>query len=175
MASHPAPNPSDERVIIVDEHNRVLGGAARARMRAENLRYRATYILVFNRAGDLYVQKRTMTKDMFPGYYDAAAGGVLMEGESYQESAAREVAEELGLNDVALDAHGDFYYEDARNRVWGRVYTCVHDGPFRLQAEEIESGRFVKVEDLLAGRLSPLTPDSVQALRLYLQRVGGRP
>ena len=47
------------------------------------LPHRSTYVLVFNSQGDLYVQKRTLTKDVFPGYFDVAAGGVVLAGETY--------------------------------------------------------------------------------------------
>ena len=69
---------ADEIVAIVDEHNTVLGSAPRREMRAKALPHRATYVLVFNSQDQLYVQKRTLTKDVFPGYYDPAAGGVVL-------------------------------------------------------------------------------------------------
>jgi len=65
----------DELVTIVDERNRVVGAVPRRQMRAGKLPHRATYVLVFNSRGDLYVQKRTQSKDVFAGYYDVAAGG----------------------------------------------------------------------------------------------------
>lgn len=161
-------DPGDEIVTLVDEHNHVIGSAKRRRMRAERLLHRATYIFVFASDGRLYLQRRTDTKDMFPGYWDAAAGGVLLAGESYDESARREVAEELGIRNVPLESHFDFLHEDASNRLWGRVYTCVYEGPFHWQAEEVVEGRFVPVEDVLAGRFEPLTPDTLAALRRLL-------
>jgi isopentenyldiphosphate isomerase len=74
--------PADEIVTIVDAHNNVVGSAPRWEMRAKRLPHRSTYILVFNSQGELFVQKRTMTKDVFPGYYDPATGGVVLAGES---------------------------------------------------------------------------------------------
>jgi isopentenyldiphosphate isomerase len=82
---------ADEIVAIVDEQNHVVGVAPRREMRAKRLPHRSTYILVFNAKDDLYVQKRTMTKDVFPGYYDIAAGGVVLAGESYEQGAEREL------------------------------------------------------------------------------------
>ena len=77
----------DEQVVIVDRENRPVGVAPRWEMRAGGLPHRATYILIFNAAGELHVQRRTMTKDVYPGYLDPAAGGVVLAGESYEESA----------------------------------------------------------------------------------------
>ena len=114
--------------------------------------------------GRIFVQKRTTTKDLYPGYFDVAAGGVLTEGETYDESAAREAHEELGLIAVPLEPHFDFYHEDDTNRCWGRVYSCVHDGPFQLQAEEIESGWFASLAEVRSGAIAPITPDTLLAL-----------
>jgi len=166
---------ADETVALVNERNEVIGATTRRQMRAERLLHRATYILVFNQAGEILVQKRTPTKDMYPGYYDLAAGGVVLDGESYEASAAREAEEELGLVDVPLEPRFDFYFEDDRNRIFGRAFTCVYEGPFVLQPEEVESGAFLSIEDALAARLGPVTPDTLQALREYLDRHGGPP
>lgn len=159
--------PPEEQVLIVDAHNRPAGTAARSRMRAEGLAHRATCIFVFDRAGRLLVQKRTATKDLYPGYYDAAAGGVMVAGETWEESAAREAEEELGIT-VPLSPRFDFYFEDGTTRYFGRAFTCVHDGPFRLQAEEVERVEFVDPQAVLDGALAPLTPDTLHALEILL-------
>src|SRR5437667_2569995 len=110
---------ADEIVVIVDEHNNVVGAAPRREMRVKRLPHRSTYILVFNSQGELYVQKRTMTKDVFPGYYDPATGGVVLAGESYEEGARRELAEELSIHDVPLTSLFTFYFAAERTRAWG--------------------------------------------------------
>src|SRR5499427_10823319 len=112
-------SPADEIVVIVDEDNNIVGAAPRREMRAKRLPHRSTYILVFNSQGELYVQKRTMTKDVFPGYYDPATGGVVLAGESYEQSAIRELEEEMGIRQVPLTWLFDFYFADQRTRVWG--------------------------------------------------------
>lgn len=163
---------ADEIVTIVDEHNKVVGTAPRHVMRAQGLPHRSTYILVFNTQGALYVQKRTLTKDVFPGYYDPAAGGVVQAGESYEESAARELAEEMGIYDVPLTHLFTFYFADAHTRVWGAVFHCMYDGPIVLQEEEVESGAFVPIAEILQrAEHEPFTPDGLYVLQRYLQMI----
>src|SRR5262245_57643307 len=163
---------ANEIVAIVDAHNREIGAAPRREMRAKNLPHRSTYILVFNARGEMYVQKRTMTKDVFPGYYDPAAGGVVLAGESYEEGARRELYEEMGIRDVALTPLFTFYFTDERTCVWGRVFSCVYDGEVVLQAEEVESGAFVPVDEILRrAHTAPYTPDGMYVLRRYLNLV----
>ena len=159
----------DEIVVIVDAQNHVVGAAPRWEMRARRLCHRSTYILVFNSRGELFVHKRTRTKDVFPGYYDPAAGGVVLAGESYEESARRELAEELGIRDVPLTPLFDFYYADERSHVWGRAFSCAYEGELSLQAEEIERGAFMAPADVLRlAETEPVTPDGLLVLRRYL-------
>jgi 8-oxo-dGTP pyrophosphatase MutT (NUDIX family) len=170
------PSSAEEIVAIVDEENRVVGAAPRARMRAEGLPHRATYILVFNSNGELFVQKRTVGKDVYPGYYDVATGGVVLAGESYEQGAERELAEELGVTGARLKAHFDFFYRDGGNRVWGRAFSCVHDGDVVLQTEEVESGAFYAVPDIIAmSRRQPFTPDGLHVLMRYTSTAASSP
>lgn len=161
-----------ERVVIVDGRNQVVGARPRHEMRAERLPHRATFILVFDSKDRLLVQRRTDTKDLYPGYYDLAAGGVVVEGESYDVSAEREAEEELGIRGVPLEPQFDFYFEDAGNRCFGRVYSCVCEGPFNLQPEEVVSAEFRELKDILDGRVVPVTPDTLDALKRYLATSG---
>ncbi len=156
-----------EVVTLVDLDDHVIGEALRSRVRKEGLIHRVTYILVFNSGGQLLLQKRTMIKDLYPGYYDAAAGGVVISGESYEVSARRELEEELGLENIPLVFHFDHYFDDGFNRYWGRVFSCQHDGPFTLQASEVENARFVDVEQILNKEFHPLTPDTFEVLQKY--------
>jgi len=158
--------PAEELVEIVDRDNTPIGAVTRRIMRQQNLIHRASYILVFNRQGQLFIQKRTATKDIYPGYWDLAAGGVVQAGETYLESAARELREELGVTGVKLKHLFDQYFEDENNKVWGRIFSCVNNGPFTLQAEEIDYGRFIPLSEIEALHKSePITPDGMALLR----------
>ncbi|MCL2458300.1 MAG: NUDIX hydrolase YfcD [Desulfobulbus sp.] len=159
-------NPAEELVEIVDRDNNSIGAVTRRIMRQQNLIHRASYILVFNRKGQLFIQKRTPTKDIYPGYWDLAAGGVVLAGESYLESAQRELREELGLAGVKLAHLFDQYFEESGNRVWGRIFSCVSEGPFTLQKEEITHGQFIEFNDIKPlHQAEPITPDGMALLR----------
>ena len=157
-----------EIVTVVDGENRPVAELPRHRVRGENLPHRATYIFVFDRRGRVLVQRRTATKDLYPSCYDLAAGGVVAAGESYEECAEREAEEELGIRGTVLEPKLDLYYEDERTRCFGRVFTCVHDGPFILQPEEVESAAFHAVDAIDAGGIAPITPDTLLAFHRLL-------
>jgi hypothetical protein len=78
-----------EMVAWVDEHDQLLGELRRAELRERGLIGRATCILLFNSAGELCVHQRTLSKAIYPGFWDVAAGGMMHRDESYAESAAR--------------------------------------------------------------------------------------
>ncbi len=165
-------DPGQEIVQIVDRDNREIGAVAREIMRAQNLIHRASYILVFDRAGRILVQQRTMGKDIYPGHLDIAAGGVVLAGESYEQAARRELEEELGIQ-ARLRFHFDQYYEDDSNRVWGRIFSCCHEGPFRFQPEEVAAASFMEISRARAmSGGQPFTPDSLLLLARMDEIIG---
>lgn len=163
-------NASDERVDVVDEADRVIGQVTRGEMRARKLRHRAAYVFVFNERDQLFVHKRTATKDIYPSHYDLAAGGVLAAGEGYDEGARRELAEELGVTGVEPRRLFAFRFSDPNGtNVNGMVYSCAYGGALRLQESEIEHGSWMDLDRVVElAQREPTCPDSLEALRLYL-------
>jgi 8-oxo-dGTP pyrophosphatase MutT (NUDIX family) len=154
-----------EEVQIVDRDNRPIKGVPRWLMRRDRLIHRACSILVVNGHGAPFIQKRTPNKDVYPGLWDLAAGGVVLAGEDYLGAAHRELEEELGITVPGLEYLFDQYHEDASNRVWGRIYLAPSDGPFTLQAAEVEHGHFLPFAEIPALHArEPFTPDSMLLL-----------
>lgn len=158
-----------ERIAWVDDQDGLLGSLPRRELRERGLIGRGTYILLFNSAGELCVHRRTLSKAIYPGYWDVAAGGMVGEGESYADSAARELEEELGVSGVPLQAHEHFFFDQPGNRLWCALFSAVWDGPLRLQPEEVLEARFIPVAEALRETLEkPYCPDSLAALKRYL-------
>ncbi|WP_346205109.1 NUDIX hydrolase YfcD [Aeromonas salmonicida] len=158
-----------EWVDVVDADNRVIGVAERARVRRENLCHRASYILVLDQTDRILVQRRTLSKDFCPGMLDACAGGVVTTGEQMEPSARRELAEELGIVDVPLEAFGHFYAEGEGYRVWGGLFSCHYQGPLQLQAEEVSEVHWMSQAEI-AARATEFTPDSLLAIATWQAR-----
>ncbi|QXH47299.1 NUDIX hydrolase [Pseudomonas xanthosomatis] len=157
-----------ELVAWVDEHDQPLGALPRAELRERGLIGRCTFILLFNGKGELCVHRRTMSKALYPGYWDVAAGGMVTCGESYEDSAARELQEELGVGGVPLRFHEKFYFDQPGNRLWCAVFSAVWDGPLRLQPEEVMEARFVPVMQAeQESQKLRYCPDSLVALQRY--------
>ena len=167
-----ATDPALELVDVLDDDGRPVAVMTRREMRGRRLPHRCVYLLVFNRRGELFIHLRTPTKDVYPSYWDVAVGGVLAAGELFDAGAVLEAGEEIGVA-LAPEPLFPFRYADAASVVYGMVYRATHDGPFRLQPEEVVRGEFVPVAEALAriGR-EPFCPDGVEVLREYLRRVG---
>ncbi|MCL6271509.1 NUDIX domain-containing protein [Sansalvadorimonas sp. 2012CJ34-2] len=161
---------AEERVVVVDENNEVIGAQTRSFVRAQHLCHREVFVFVFNSRGELHIQERTMTKDVYPGCYDLAVGGVVDEGEEYDEAAARELKEEFGIAGIKLTPRFHFYYQDSACRLWGKAYTCLWEGKIVPQPEEVADVIMDRPEHVLANTdFRPYTPDSLLALKKLME------
>ena len=162
----------NEEVDVVNADDEVVGRATREQIRTRNLRHRATYVLVFNSNGQLFVHQRSASKDVYPSCFDVTVGGVVGRGETYEDAAQRELAEEVGITEARLRFIMPFQFEDAGNLINGRVYSCAYDGPLTLQVDEIVSGQWLDLEEVLerTGK-GDFCPDGVEALYRYLDRL----
>jgi len=138
-------------------------------MRRRNLLHGATAILVRRSDDRLYVHRRTATKDIYPGAFDCWAGGVLAAGETPDAGAARELAEELGIEGVPLRPLMTARWNDVSVRAIYHLYSVVWDGPIVHQEAEVAWGDWWTLETLL-GRLGdadfPFVPDGRRLLEL---------
>lgn len=130
-------------VDVVDDDDRVIATVTRARMRAERLQHRAVSVAVLGTDGRLLVHRRADIKDVWPGMWDIAAGGVVSAGEDYDTAAHRELAEELGIDGVQLKPLGTGRYRDEAVALLGRGYLAISDGPFVFTDGEIAEVRWV--------------------------------
>ncbi|HEV3146148.1 MAG TPA: NUDIX domain-containing protein [Gemmataceae bacterium] len=163
-------DPAFELVDVVDDDGRVIGQVTRREMRAQRLPHRATYLLVFNSGSRLFIHQRTSTKDVYPSYWDLTIGGVVAAGENFDDGARREAREELGV-EVEPKLLFPFRFADENSLVHGTVYRAEHDGPFRLQLEEIVRGEFVSMEELPRRlRETPFCPDGIEVWKEYQRR-----
>lgn len=155
-------NSPDETVEEVDHTGAVLRLVTRRQMRSESLCHRSVFIAVVSGDGDLLVHRRADTKDVWPGCWDVAVGGVCAPGEDWQEAAVRELGEELGLEGVTVELLGTGGYRDDDVSLVGAVFLCRSDGPFRFADGEITEAHWIRPADLAEWLgAKKFLPDSV--------------
>ena len=86
-----------ERIQIVDENDQLTGVATRQEAWGKGLYYRLVQIVLRDEDGNFLLQKRSLEKSYCPGRWTNAASGHVDEGETYESSAPRELAEEIGI------------------------------------------------------------------------------
>jgi len=159
----------EEELEIVDEAGRVIGRALRSECHGNPaLIHRTVHVLVFHTKGELLLQKRSEDKDIQPGKWDTSVGGHLDVGETYEEEAYREMAEELGIRDASLLP---LYEYPMRNEIESenvRTYRCTYDGPITPDPKEISEARFWTSEEIERGLGSGrFTPNFEEEFKRY--------
>ena len=161
----------DEWFEVVDERDQVVGKALRSRCHGDpSLIHRAAHVLVFNRSGQLLLQKRAADKQIQPNRWDSSVGGHLEPGEDYHAAAVREMQEELGIAAVPLTF---LFRSQIRNQIESEnvtTYLARQEGPFDFCRREISEVRFWSHEDIDAALGSGLlTPNFEEEWGRYLE------
>ena len=164
---------SSELVDVVDEHGRVTGTATRAQMRAGNLRHRSVGIVVRRPDGRaLVAHRRADWKDVWPGYWDLAFGGVVASGEDWGAAAHRELAAETGIGGRLLFL-GEGSFEDDHVRDVARIYRIDHAGPFSFADSEVVEMQWLDLDALETWLAEPdrrMCPDTAAIVLPLLRR-----
>ncbi|MFV0524708.1 MAG: NUDIX domain-containing protein [Acidimicrobiales bacterium] len=161
--SDPAAAAAAELVELVDDGGAVVGLVTRAEMRAGGGRHRCSYVFLLTPDRHLVVHQRAQWKDVFPGAWDVAFGGVCGVGESWFDSARRELGEEAGVDGVELVDLGAVTYDTPGVAILGRVFVAVTDRTPTTSDEVVRLER-VPLDRLERWRHGRVTcPDSVAA------------
>lgn len=139
-------NPAEELLYEVDEQDRIIGPRTRGELHRLKLRHRAVHILLFNHRGEVFLQKRSASKDINPGLWDTSAAGHVDYGEDYDQCARRELEEELGIR-AAEGLALLFKLPASAATGWEfiQIYRFVNDGPLVMNKAEIDSGDWLEV------------------------------
>jgi NUDIX domain. len=165
----------DELVAQFDAAGNLVGACRRSVMRRDNLWHAASSIVVRGPADGVYLHRRTLSKDVFPGLLDFAAGGVVLADEDPAVGALRELDEELGVHGADLVPLGVVTYADDHTRYHAHRFFTTWDGAIRWQPEEVAWGDWVPLRDLVSRvdrEPGTFVPDSVAVWLPVLRRWG---
>ena len=140
---------NSEKLEVVDPEGRVLGLAERAELHRDPSRiHRVVHVLVFDGGGRLLLQKRSVRKDVAPGKWDTSVGGHIAPGEDVVAAARREMAEELGISGCELQYLHRYLFTNHRESELVETFSCLHEGDFVFNKEEIDEVAFWEMEDI---------------------------
>jgi isopentenyl-diphosphate delta-isomerase type 1 len=144
---------TEEWFDVVNERDEVVRRATRREVHATGLWHRAVHVLVFDSRDRVFLQKRSMLKDLSPGLWDSSCSGHLDAGEDYDAAAVRELGEEIGIFPPAHAGPVRWFRLEACEEtgwefVW--VYHLNHDGPVAVNPAEIQEGEWVAPSEVSA-------------------------
>lgn len=176
MSTHVKAGGGEEWFDVVNERDEPVRRATRRDVHAHGWWHRAVHVMVFDAAGRVFLQKRSMLKDLSPGLWDSSCSGHLDAGEDYDTAARRELGEEIGVH-LAPDAplerclRVDACEQTGWEFVW--VYRLRHDGPITVDPLEIQYGEWVAPADVTA-RVARRPDDFCPSFKLIWPQVAAR-
>jgi 16S rRNA (adenine1518-N6/adenine1519-N6)-dimethyltransferase len=163
-------------VVVVDKHDRVIGAEMLDIVWKKGLYHRIVRIMAVDEDGNILLQRRAAHMRLYPNCWDHSAAGHVDDGNSYDEAAEREVAEEIGVTGVALEpvasypTNGEF--EGRILHRFNRLYR-VHlkkSTKFHIEEDEVGEVRWfspAELHDLVHNHPEQCTPDLVQVATEY--------
>ena len=165
------PQKDHETFDVVDANDIVTGTATRGEVHARKLVHRAIHVFVFNKRGDLLLQKRSPLKDLCPGLWDSSVSGHLDSGEDYDAAAIRELDEEMG---IAVESPPEEIARITPREETGwehvRLYRVRHDGAIRYPAAEVESAVAFPLDEIrqwIAARPADFAPGFLECWKQF--------
>ena len=139
----------EEIFPIVNQEGEVIGSATREECHAQTfILHPVVHLHIFNSAGELYLQKRVITKKIQPGKWDTAVGGHVDYGEQIEEALLRETREELGVTNFTPKFLMKYIFRSSVESELVYVYQCTYDGTFSPDPSEVETGRFWTLSEI---------------------------
>jgi isopentenyl-diphosphate Delta-isomerase len=143
-----------EEVILVDEYDTPVGVMEKMEAHRKALLHRAFSVFIFNRKGEMLLQRRALSKYHSGGLWTNACCSHPRPEEDTRQAAGRRLSEELGFV-VPLEKIFDFTYRSAFDNglteyEFDHVYVGYYDQDVHPNPEEVSEYRWLSPEAVQA-------------------------
>lgn len=162
---------SDEIVDILDANYNIIGTELRDLIHKKNLLHFIVNIFIFNSKGKLLIQRRSLNKKHYPGYWDLSCSEHLQHEETFEQAAQRGLKEELQIS-IHTSQLKLLRKEHKYCDCVARTFSVVYDGAINVNKQEVSEIRFVSLEELekeMSSNVTKFTPWFVDEFQCYLE------
>jgi len=140
----------DEIFPVVDEDGNNIGEALRSVCHdgISKLLHPVVHLHLFDKEGRLFLQKRSMKKDVQPGKWDSSVGGHVAPGERVDEALRREAFEELGITIGEVVFVARYIWESPVERELVNSFITISGQVPEINPDEIEEGRYWTADEI---------------------------
>lgn len=165
----------EEWLPVVNEKGEVTGSAPRSICHnGSKLLHPVVHLHIVNAKNELFLQKRSMKKDLLPGMWDTAVGGHIGVNEKVEDALKRETFEELGVTDFDVKFIGSYLWESSREKELVFSFLCLRYNEIRIDHDEVDEGRFWSVSEIESNLSSSLfTPNFLHEFEHNLKKILG--
>ena len=176
-----------EEFDVLDENGEFTGEIVeRDKAHSEGMMHRAVVLFLVNSKKQILLQKRSLKKKKWPGYWDVTSGGHVDAGELGLFSAVRELEEELGIKVEPQDVRyiccrrTDTRVAGMIDKHMNEYFVAFKDIDIRdikMQVGEVEEVNWVDYDvfkTMVTNKESSITPKwaAYEMLIKYLERYG---
>ena len=139
----------EEIFPVVNEEGKVIGKSTRTECHnGSKILHPVIHLHIFNSSGDLFLQKRSASKDIQPNRWDSSVGGHIDWGEKAEDATIREAREELGIHLADFQLITQYIIETDLERELTYCFYTIYDGDFQIDNEEVVDGKFWTIQEI---------------------------
>lgn len=142
----------EEKVVLINEADEVLGLMDKMQAHENGLLHRAFSVFLFNKEGEMLLQQRAAGKYHSPLQWTNACCSHPRENETYVQAAKRRLLEELGIETDLEEKFKFLYKANVGENLWehelDHVFCGIYEGGFNLNSDEVAAVRYVTMDEL---------------------------
>jgi isopentenyldiphosphate isomerase len=167
----------EEWFPVVDENGKVTGKAPRSICHdgKSKLLHPVVHLHLFNSEGNLFLQKRSLRKDIQPGKWDTSVGGHIGLQETIDDALFREALEEIGLKNFEPQFINKYVWESSREKELVFSFVSVSDNLTAINKNEIDEGIYWTIDEVRRNiGKNIFTPNFEHEFKILIEKLAGK-